>query len=168
MFTELEHVVFCGAYHYHAKDSGVYNTLQPYFLYKLTGSVQYIYDEGSFTSSPGDVILFPKGIQFHTKMIIPGEYIVMYFDCEFSLGTHIRQFSKRELDDLSKLFISAAEMWTFKDDTSFFFCQSKLYEIIGHLAEDVKKSYLPLAERRILAVPVDYMKENLFQTSFSH
>ena len=167
MFDDLLEIKFLGAYRYKAKDSGVFSTPHPYFLYKLTGSVQYFYDEGSFTSAPGDVILFPKGIQFHTNMLIPGEYIVMYFDCEKALGTQIRQFPKRDLRDLSKFFISASDMWAFKDDATYFLCQSRLYEIVGHLAEDVKKSYLPLSERRLLAAPVDYMKENLFLSSFS-
>ena len=167
MFSELKDIKFLGAYRYKAKDSGIFSTPQPYFLYKMTGSVQYFYDGGTFTSSPGDVILFPKGIQFHTNMLIPGEYIIIYFDSDKPLGSQIRQFPKRDLQDLSKFFISAAEMWAFKDDATFFLCQSRLYEIVGRLAEDVKNSYLPLSERRILAAPVEYMRANLFQTSFS-
>ena len=110
MFNDLKEIHFLGAYRYKAKDSGTFSTLHPYFLYKMTGSVQYFYDGGTFTSSPGDVILFPKGIQFHTNMLIPGEYILMYFECENSLGSRIQYFPKRDLRDLSKYFISSMRL----------------------------------------------------------
>lgn len=166
-FQQLNDIRFIAAHRYKAKESGIFSTPECYFLFKLDGSVKYFYNGTTFISSPGDVIFFPKLISFRTEMIEPGEYILIYFSCPEDLGKEIQVFPRSEQADLSKLFISAAARWSLRDESSYFMCQAKLYEIVGRLSAEVKMSYLPLAERRMLSAPVDYMKAHLYEPGFS-
>ena len=166
-FRQLTDIRFLSAHRYKAKNSGVFNTPECYFLYKLEGSVRYFHKDSSFISKPGDVIFFPKLISFRTEMIEPGEYILIYFTCPEDLGDDIQVFPRGEQNDLFKLFISAAVRWSLRDESSFFMCQAKLYEIVGRLSAEVKISCLPLSERKILAAPIEYMKAHLYEASFS-
>ncbi len=167
MFEDLTDITFLAAFRYKAKDSGHFYTPENYFLFKIDGSVRYFYHGKTFVSYAGDVLFFPKGIDFRTEMIIPGEYVLIYFRCPKDLGSEILHYPGNGRRDLSKLFMSAASLWSVSDEAAFFLCQSKLYEIIGRLAEDAKISVLPLSERKIIAAPVEYMKAHLYDADFS-
>ena len=167
-FELLRTVRFVSAFRYHNKaPSGNFRILETHFLYKISGSSRYFEEGRTFATHPGDVLLIPKGAEFKTSLIEEGDYAIIYLRTEEELPKRIEVFAGAGLPDLADLFLSAAGLWNARNRAVWFLCQAKLCEIVGRLAENEQRRKLSLAEEKILAAPVDYMKKHLFASSFS-
>ena len=167
VLSKLQDARFTSAFRYHNKISAHFKSPQSHFLYKISGSSRYFENDRTFATQTGDVLLIPKGAEFSTALIEEGDYAIMYFETGEELSPEIVFFSGADLQDLSGPFLSAASLWTLENQASWYLCQARLFEIIGHLAEYAQRGRLALSEQRILREPVDYMKKHLFESAFS-
>ena len=164
---QLREARFVSAFRYHNKVSAHFRIQMSHFLYKITGASRYFEEDHTFTTSSGDILLIPKGAEFSTALVEEGDYALIYFETPEELSPEILVFPGDTLPDLSGLFLSATSLWTLESTTSWYLCQAKLMELIGHLAENEERVKLGLSEQRILRAPVDYMKKHLFEPAFS-
>ena len=164
---ELREARFISAFRYHNKVSAHFKVVMSHFLLKIDGSSRYFEGSRTFTTHSGDVLLIPKGADFRTSLIEEGDYAIMYFETPNELPPELVVFPGDMLPDLSGLFLSAAGLWPLLNEAAWYLCQSKLYELIGHLMESEKRGTLSPSEERILRAPVDYMKKHMFEPGFS-
>lgn len=165
ILDHLRDVRFTSAFRYHNKVSAHFKITMHHFLYKISGSSRYLFEDRSFATHAGDILLIPRGAEFSTALIEEGDYAIIYFETPEELPPDVVVFPA--LPDLSSIFLSASGLWPPKNTAAWFLCQAKLLELIGRLAENVQREKLSPAEQRILQEPVAYMEKHMFESTFS-
>lgn len=167
MLEFLTNVRFCGAYQYCGQVSQHHVIPMSHLLCKVGGSTCYRQGKHTFTTHPGDLALIPKGAEFEATILEPGTYIILYFESEKPLPTRLRHYPGAADTGISGAFFSALSAWNSRDSTSFFFCQARLYEVLGHLAAYLQNRSVPLSEQKKIADAVDYLRSHLSDPNFS-
>ena len=167
ILDSLRNARFISAFRYHNKVSAYFRITMTHFLYKISGSSRYHFEDKSFETHAGDILLIPRGAEFSTALVEEGDYAVLYFETPEELPPAVVIFPGSAHPDFSDLFLSAASLWPPKNTAAWYLCQAKLMELIGRLSENVQRERLRPAEQHILKAPVAYMEKHMFESAFS-
>lgn len=167
MLDFLTKVRFSGAYQYTSGGSQHHVIPVSHLLCKVSGSTCYRQGRHTFTTHPGDLALIPKGAEFEATILEPGTYIILYFETEKPIPTRLQHYPGAADTGISAEFFSALSAWNRQDSTSFFRCQARLYDILGHLAAYLQSRSVPLSEQKKIADAADYLRSRLADPAFS-
>jgi AraC-like DNA-binding protein len=167
MLNTAKNATFQMCFKMSSPSPGRYEDCQVNLLsYKVSGITEYIQDGRSIVTSHGKVIFMPYGSTFTTRIIEPGEYIELRYTSSILPDPQVRLYTGFNIREMEAAFRRLLSVYTSKDESTFYSCQSQLYAIFAIIAKS-SSSYLSHNQRRLLEPAIEYMQEHLFDPSFS-
>ena len=135
-------------------------------LYKVGGITEYFHDDVRIVASPGKLVFMPKGAEFNTRVIEPGEFMEISYSSSVVPEQGLGVYSDFGAAEMEKAFRDMLSLYAEPDNAAYFNCQIQLNRIFALVAKSSEES-LTGHERRLLAPALDYLKANIFDPGFS-
>ena len=130
---------------------------------KIAGRTTYVCCGERFVSDVNNMLLVDKNARYQWHMDEKGKCVMIEF--EGNVGSEPFGFIDFTLTDtaaqeVSALFVSAANLWDMKKDNYMLKCKSIFYRILDKATAHKKQSYLPSSYKHMLEPVVNYIHAN--------
>lgn len=130
---------------------------------KIAGRTIYVCSGERFVSDVNNMLLVDKNARYQWHMDEKGKCVMIEF--EGNVGSEPFGFIDFTLTDtaaqeVSALFVSAANLWDMKKDNYMLKCKSIFYRILDKATAHKKQSYLPSSYKHMLEPVVNYIHAN--------
>lgn len=140
------------------------------FVYVLSGSVNYIFEDTFVTAKAGDVVYLANNSKYH--VIITDEnftYIVIefFFANPDNVIFENRVYSSKSIAMLENKFQSLCRYWKIGNFSEKIYCKSILYQIYSEIAKSEFSLYVTKDRRNQIEKIAEYISENISNPELS-
>lgn len=131
---------------------------------KVTGRTTYYCKGVKYISDSKNMLLLGKDARYQWHMDERGKCIMIEFEADFAdkLKADFADFtlSDSAAQEVSALFMSAANLWDMKKDNYMLKCKALFYRILDKATMPEKQSYMPSSYRHMLEPVINYIHIN--------
>jgi len=133
------------------------------FIIRVSGCVQYTFDDKTMLSLPGEMIYLPKGSKYDYKKLseeLPVATIIN-LDGDFGQAQACR-YSIKDFHDADNIIYHLADMWKFGSQSQKYKCLSLLYDLLAYISNLDSLEYGDKKKFHVIEPAVSYLQRHIY------
>ena len=137
------------------------------FIFKISGSAEYLVDGEILRVNAGEMIFLPRGSSYEYRTY--GGEENLYTSINFLADvddSEIRVYSMENFYRLNYIHQSFSEMWRFGSQSDKYACMSVFYDLLSYIAKVERANEGDEGKYALIEPAVDYMRKHIYECSF--
>ena len=169
MFENMDNLKLIGALQGIGSRYNIYRNRPSHaFVFRLTGATSYKFADRIITHSEGEMLFIPEGSSYDVRQISEGEsqYALINFKANIA-NAKPRLYPIEHVMDTHFISTSLIRLWLFQNQADVYKCYSIFYDILSHISDMDKETYLDQNKLKKIEPAVSYLKAHIFDVSLN-
>ncbi len=136
------------------------------FLYRLQGSAQYTFEDGSImTSNTYTMVFLPRGCKYYFSVpdIEESWCSVIEFSADIPDARPLK-FSMKNFAEAEYIFSHFPALWNFGNPSEKYKCQSMFYDLLSYISYMENMEYSDKKKLHLIDAAIDYLSDHIFDS----
>lgn len=133
------------------------------FIFRVSGSVHYTFDDKTMVTNVGEMIYLPKGCRYEYKKISEEHPVATIINMDGDFGKIPPCcYPMRDFHDASYIMYHLADMWKFGTQSQKYQCLSVLYGLLAYISNLEALEYSDKHKFDIIEPAVTYLRNHIY------
>ncbi len=133
---------------------------------RLSGCVEYYFEDKTIRVNAGEMIFLPKGSTYTYKVISEGESERIVINVQGNINIKGAKWYSLDGYYAYNSISSFAHSWNFGDAGEYYMTLSQIYGLLSFICNYESMNYADRRKYNIIAPAVEYLKKNIYKTTF--
>ena len=164
MFENIENLKIVSALHKKSKHtSKIESRFTHSFNIRVSGSMQYIFDDRSILVNEGEMIFLPKGSRYEYKKTSEEDSYVTIVNMEGDFGeVSPCCYSIKDFYDTAYIMYHFADMWKFGNQSQKYQCLSLVYSLLAYISNLDTLEYQDKKKFDAIEPAISYLQRHIY------
>ena len=137
------------------------------FIFKIKGTVEYVFDGKTVTLHAGEVVFLPKGSSYEYTTDVPRENrsVVINFEAEMK-ETELKVYPLGDFYGANYILESFSELWNFGGASDRYKCMSVFYDFLSYISRIEHLNCEERSKHHVIDPAVEYLKSHIYDSTF--
>ncbi len=164
MFENIENLKVLSAVHKTGNPYGKVESRKSHgFIIRVSGAVQYCFEDESILVKEGEMIFLPKGSRYEYKKVSEEDIVCTIINVDGDFG-NIRQshYSIKDFYDADYIMYHFADLWKFGNQSQKYQSISLLYSLLAYVSNLESLQYPDKKKFNVIEPAIVYLQDHIY------